>query len=256
MKGIRLLHVFFISASIFLQSCGERESEEITVAAAANMRFVMEDLTTLFTKETGIICNLVIASSGKLTAQIKEGAPYDIFISADMKYPDFLYAQGLTTGPPQVYAYGKLVLWTAYHDQVPSMERLIDENVKHIAVAQTETAPYGRAALEAIKRKGYLEKIQNKLVYAGSISQVNHFVSSQSVDVGFTSLSTVLSPDLHTLGSWAEVPDNLYEPIVQGLVLLKSKEGTVKKETQKFYEYLSTNTALSVVKKYGYITAL
>ena len=256
MKRTRLLCFFFISTSFFLQSCKERKSEEITVAAASNMRYVMEDLTALFSEKTGITCHLVVASSGQLTAQIKEGAPYDIFISADMKYPDFLHTEGLTFEPPQIYVYGKLVLWTAHDDQTPSMAMLVTENIKHIAVAQKETAPYGRAAMEAMTQKGYLEKIRDKLVYAGSISQVNHFIVSQATDVGFTSLSTVLSPDLRISGSWAEVPDSLYRPIAQGIVLLKSKDGTVKNETQKFYEFLFSRAALRIAEKYGYLTTL
>ena len=235
---------------INLLACQNKPADHLTIAAAANVQFVMEELVEQFTKNTGIDCEIIHSSSGKLTAQIKQGAPYDIFISADMKYPEELYHAGLTTSPPQIYAFGKLVAWTMM-DELPLNEIVMaDDNlVKHVAIANPKTAPYGAAAIEALKRVDQYEAIQLKLVFGESISQVNQFVMSKTAELGITAKSVVLSPKMKDQGEWREIPSESYSPINQGVVVLKT--GQVEK-AEAFYAFLFSPTAKTILEQFGY----
>src|SRR5665213_3535065 len=170
MKIIRprvyLLMLFFF---IFFSACNneqnknkqaEKEKPTLNIAVAANMRFAMQEISKAFTNKTGIVCNLVISSSGKLMAQIKEGAPYDLFISADMKYPNELFKAGFASAQPKIYAYGKLVMWSMINGLKPSFDMLKNSKIIHIAIADPKTAPYGEAATEALKHYGIYESIK------------------------------------------------------------------------------------------------
>ncbi|UII74872.1 molybdate ABC transporter substrate-binding protein [Flagellimonas sp. HMM57] len=226
-------------------------SEKITIATAANMRYAIEDLAKVFTKETGIQCDLVISSSGTLTAQIKEGAPYDVFISADTKYPNDLFNSGLTTNPPKTYAYGKLVLWTLKKHTVPSISILSDNSIEHIAIANPKIAPYGKAATSVLNYYKLLDKIEDKLVYGESISQTNQFILSGSAELGFTSISVVLAPELKEKGTWIELDNHLYEPIAQSVVLITHKKAN-SNSAKKFYDFLFSKKAKEILKNFGY----
>ena len=136
--------LLLLIVNLFMQwGCVSKPSEKLRIATAANMRFAMTALIDTFTIKTVIKCEIVVSSSGKLTAQISQGAPYDIFVSADMKYPKELYRQGIAKDTPQVYAYGKLVLWSTSGELKPDIEILSDKSVKRIALANPKTAPYG-----------------------------------------------------------------------------------------------------------------
>ncbi len=224
---------------------------KITIAVAANMQFAMKALTHTFAKEAGIECDLVISSSGKLTAQIKEGAPYDLFISADMKYPDVLYKAGLAIQKPEVYAYGKLVLWSMDSSIKPSLSILKSNRIKHIASANPKTAPYGVATIQVLKRDGLFNSVKSKLVYGESISQTNQFIISRSAQVGFTAKSVVLSPEMKGQGNWIELDPESYSPIAQGVIIIKR---TQKEEAnaQKFYNFLFSQEAKEILKNFGY----
>ncbi|HYH55353.1 MAG TPA: molybdate ABC transporter substrate-binding protein, partial [Anseongella sp.] len=160
---------------LLLAACRGGNTGELTVAAAANTRFAMEALTRSFTRETGIACRTVFSSSGKLTAQIRGGAPFDILVSADMRYPRSLFSSGYTAAAPEIYAYGRLVLWSLDSGVIPSPDQLSSPRITHIALANPKTAPYGAAAVEVLKRHDLYEKVENKLVYGESISQTNQF---------------------------------------------------------------------------------
>ena len=233
-------------------SCGGGNTRQpLTIAVAANMQYAMEALAEDFTETTGIPCELVVSSSGKLTAQIREGAPFHILVSADMKYPEELYKSGLTTGPPQVYAYGKLVLWSLQDEQVPSLEMLQEARVRHVAVPNPVTAPYGKAALEVLDNTGSYEVIQEKLVYGESIAQTNQFISSRAADIGFTALSVVVAPQLKGQGQWVELDPALYSPIAQGVVVLRNPD-EIQKAALAFRDYLFAVSAREILLKFGY----
>jgi molybdate transport system substrate-binding protein len=224
---------------------------KITIAVAANMQFAINELTESFTKKTGIPCETVISSSGKLTAQIREGAPFDVFISADMKYPEEIYKSGLASGPPKVYAYGKLVLWSMKEGIDPSLSVLADENIRHIAVANPKLAPYGVAAVETLRKHQLLDRVESKLVYGESIAQTNQFIITGSTEAGFTAMSVVLSPQMQGQGKWIGIDQADYPPIEQGAVVIKRMNGPVA-EAEKFYDFLASEEARSILESFGY----
>ncbi|MEJ2614712.1 MAG: molybdate ABC transporter substrate-binding protein [Ignavibacteriaceae bacterium] len=229
--------------------------QRITIAVAANVQYAMEELKTEFKKETGIDVSVVIGSSGQLTAQIKEGAPYDIFISADMKYPLSLYSHNDAVDSPKVYAEGSLVIWTMRKGISfdKELKILLSDNVSRIAAANPRTAPYGIASIDAMKHLRIYEKIKDKLIFGESIASVNQFIYSKAVEAGFTSKSVVLSPKMKGKGKWIEVDHDAYKPIKQGCVILKYGYNNHKKESKKFCDFLFSAKAKSILSNFGYI---
>lgn len=228
-------------------------ADELTVAVAANVQYPFEELESIFEKETAITVEPVIGSSGKLTAQIENGAPFDIFMSADMDYPDALREKGLTYNDPAVYGYGRLVIWTMNDlDLSKGISVLTDASVRKIAVASPKTAPYGRQAVNALKFYGVYDEVQDKLVYGESIAQVNQFISTRAADLGITAISVVLAPNMKDKGKWIEIDKKSYEPIAQGVVILKYAEGHNPEAARKFFEFLFSDEAKTVFRKYGY----
>ncbi|APD05886.1 molybdate-binding periplasmic protein [Flavobacteriaceae bacterium UJ101] len=236
---------------IFL-SCHQKQEEKLNIAVAANMQFAMKELVKTFTQETEISCELIISSSGKLTAQIKEGAPFDVFVSANMKYPTELFETGYTIEKPQVYAYGKLVLWSMFDHITPSIELLRSPEVRHIVLANPKMAPYGAASMEVINHYNMNTELQDKLVFGESIAQTNQFIISKSAEVGFTAKSVVLASKLKNQGHWIDI-DDIYTPIAQGVVIIK-QQNNLQPQAEKFYHFLFSNTAQKILQNYGYAT--
>jgi molybdate transport system substrate-binding protein len=250
----KVIFIFFISC-LFL-TCQEKNSQKLTIATAANMQFAMEALSKSFTAETGIVCEIIIGSSGKLTAQIQQGAPFDVFVSADMKYPSELFKSGLTTDAPKIYAYGNLVLWTTtQHIQLTNFSSciplLISDTINHIALANPKTAPYGVAAIEVLKHYQILENIESKLVYGESIAQTNQFITTQAAELGFTAKSVVLSSKMKNNGQWISIDSGIYKPIAQGVVILKQSEKRLL-QSQNFYNFLFSAKAKEILDNFGY----
>lgn len=245
--------LFVVMASFLLSGCRNKPSQKLTIATAANVQFAMEELTELFTQETGIETEIVLGSSGKLLAQIKEGAPFDLFVSANMKYPEDLYKNGFAENEPKVYAWGKLVMWTMYEDIKPSISLLLSDSVKHIAIANAKTAPYGIAAEQLFSNLKIYDLLKDKLVYGESISQTNQFIISGAAEIGLTAMSVVMSPEVQGKGRWASLDDSLYMPIAQGAVVIKKKDHDTTKAEQ-FYAFLFSEKAQQVLAAYGYIT--
>ncbi len=234
-----------------MSACGKRpNASPLLIATAANMQFAMKDICLAFEEETGQACELIIGSSGKLTAQILEGAPYDVFVSADTKYPNSIYKQGKSTTIPQIYALGKIVIWSNSQKPLFPLDSLIQKDIK-IAIANPTTAPYGRAAQEALKQSGLSEQAQDKLIYGESIAQVNRFVETQNVDFGITSISSVLSMELKGKGHWAAIPDSLYNDIEQSVIMIKQGEKS-KQGSKVFEDFLFSKKAQAILKQYGY----
>ncbi len=233
-------------------NCGEPQNQQtITIAAAANMQFAMEALTQRFTKETGIACHLIIGSSGKLTAQIKEGAPYDIFVSANMKYPEEIANSNLAATVPEVYGYGKVVLWTMDSTITTNIDWLTEDAIAHIAIANPRTAPYGAAAVEVLKHYGLFDSLKPKLVYGESIAQTNQFISSGAAEIGFTAQSVVLSSTMKGKGHWTVIDPKLHSPIAQGIVVLKGPE-TKMKLRNAFHTFIFSQEARKILSNFGY----
>lgn len=238
-------------ALLILLSCSRRESTSITIACASNAQYAIEELCKEFESESGLKTILVIGSSGKLTAQIKEGAPYDVFISADMKYPDEIYKNGQGLIAPQVYAYGKLALISIDPKIIADIGLLESNSIQHIAVANAKTAPYGIAAERVLRHYGLYEKVKHKLVYGESISQTNQFISTGAAELGFTSVSSIQAFDQVALSSYTNFDDNSYPLIEQGAILIKNSNR--KQElAKKFYLFLFSKKAEEILLKYGY----
>ncbi|WP_291866819.1 molybdate ABC transporter substrate-binding protein [Maribacter sp.] len=252
-----MIRSFFYSClfcifSVFTISCKQDSNEKpILIATAANMQEAMQLLVEDFTKKTGIKCQLVVSSSGKLTAQIKAGAPYNILVSADMKYPEEIYKSGYAITPPKVYAYGKLVLWSANSKITPSISFLKKDAIQHIAIANPKTAPYGRATEDVLSYYNLKELLMHKFVIGESISQTNQFIHSQAAEIGFTAMSTITSEKIKKKGNWVALDTNTYRPIKQCVIVI-NKEAESNKKAKNFYSYLSSKEAQLTLTKFGY----
>jgi molybdate transport system substrate-binding protein len=223
------------------------------VAVAANAQFVAEALKASFEKETNIEAQLIVSSSGKLTTQIQQGAPFDVFLSADMKYPQALYDGKLTEEKPKVYAFGVLVMWSL-KDQIihKGLQTVNETSVKKIAIANPKLAPYGEAAVQALRKTGVYEQAKSKLVYAESIAGVNQYLLTGVVDLAFTAKSVVRESSMQNKGKWVEVDQQVYSPIAQGVVLLKSAANRNQAAARQFYNFLFTPKARNIFQTYGY----
>ncbi|NPA12871.1 MAG: molybdate ABC transporter substrate-binding protein [Aquificae bacterium] len=223
----------------------------LTIASAANVQFAVKELINSYKKSyPNVEIKTVVASSGKLTAQILRKAPYDVFLSADMKYPLFLYRKGFTVGKPKVYAEGRLVLWTTKEIPLKGIDTLKEGFIKKVAMANPKTAPYGRASLEVLKNTGLYKYVKGKLVYGESIAQTSQYIYKGLVDIGFTAKSVVLSPEVKGKGKWVEIDKKLHSPIKQAVVILKN--GSDLQQAKRFVEFLLSTEGKKILQKYGY----
>jgi molybdate transport system substrate-binding protein len=248
---IAVLAVAFIS-----QLC---VAQEITVAAAADLQFAMQDVAARFQKETGETVKVIYGSSGNFFQQIQNGAPFDMFFSANLDYPKKLEAAGLTEpGSYYQYARGKVVIWVPNESKLDlssGMQVLLNPSIKKIAVANPQHAPYGQAAVAAMQKENIYEKVKDKFVLGENISQAASFVVSGSADVGIVALSLALSPNMKDKGRYAEVPPDEYPPIEQACVIVdSSKNGSSKnKETaRQFLSFVKTAAIADVLRSYGF----
>ena len=230
------------------------QDSEITIAVAANVQYAMRDLKADFEKESGIRTKVIIGSSGQLTAQIQQGAPYDVFISADMKYPRTLYQSKKAVDPPKVYAYGSLVLWTMKKgiNFQKGFKELLNNDIQKIALANPRTAPYGAATIQVLKHYNIYNQVKDKLIYGESIAPTNQYIVSKAADIGFTAKSVVLSPVMKDKGTWKEVNPDAYQPIKQGCVILSYGQKHHPKASKSFFNFMLSQKVMKILKKYGY----
>jgi len=229
-------------------------AQEITVAAAADLQFAFQDVAARFQKETSKNIKLIFGSSGNFYTQIQNGAPFDVFFSADIDYPKNLEAVGLTEpGTLYRYASGKIVLWVPNESKLDlsrGLKVLLDPTIKKIAVANPEHAPYGRAAVAAMKHDGVYDKAAGKFVLGENISQTATFVASGSADIGVLALSLALAPAMKEKGRYAEIPADEYPPLEQAAVILKLSQH--KEIARQFIDFLKTPAILELLRSYGF----
>jgi molybdate transport system substrate-binding protein len=228
-------------------------SQPVRVAVAANAQFVIKQLQGDFKSKTGIETEAIIGSSGNLTAQIKNGAPFDLFLSADMDFPNDLFKNGFAITTPKEYASGSLIICSNGNVDLKNWRSLLlAGNVQKIAIANPAIAPYGKAAEEALRHYGLWDKINNKLVYGESISQVNTYITTGTVGAGFTTEALIYEfPGKEKL-KWQRVDKTAYNKISQGYVVLSySRKGNYA-NAMKFYNYISSPEARKVFKQFGY----
>ncbi len=253
-RKIRIKHLLMycvLANCVFITtSCHNQDHDKMLIAVAANAQYAFEEIIDSFEGRFGISCDLIVGSSGKISAQILEGAPFDIFVSADMKFPEKIFANGLAHDTPVIYGEGQIVLWSAGHQSIPSILDLNSSKINHIAIANPAIAPYGVAAVETLEYFELFDQVESKLVYGESIAQVNQFVLSQAVDFGFTAKAAVFSPKLSGVGTWVDVDENAFRPIKQGIVVLKNSQKIDQALT--FKSFLTSDPAKRILVKHGY----
>ncbi|TPQ24657.1 molybdate ABC transporter substrate-binding protein [Methylomonas koyamae] len=228
------------------------QAETALVAVAANFTKPMNEIAQVFEKTSGHTAKLSFGSSGKFVAQFENGAPFEVFLSADDKSPLKLEESGLAvSGSRFTYAVGKLVLWSATVDFVDSQGQVLNSGkFKHIALADPKLAPYGAAAIDTLTNLGLLDKLQPTFVHGENIAQTYQFVSSGNAELGFVALSQVMENGKIGSGSGWTVPTNLYKPILQDAVLLNN--GRDNPAAKALLEFLKTAPARAIIEKYGY----
>lgn len=227
---------------------------EITIAVAANVSYAIKALTKEFNVvHPEIEVQIILGSSGKLTAQIRHGAPYGLFMSANMKYPKALYSEKIAVTKPVVYAQGALAyLSVKKQDFSKGMMLLKEDSLTKIAIANPQTAPYGIAAAEALKNANVYENVKEKFVYGESISQTVSY-ATMAADIGLIAKSSLYSPQMAHFKEgihWSDVDETLYTPISQGIVILKKGEDS--SEVKAFYDFILSDKAKAVMKIFGY----
>jgi len=249
-----LLAWFLVSASISSEAQAGKPSTELFVAAAADLSSAMKDIGDGYTKKTGIGLKLSFGASGAITQQIENGAPFDVFFSADMDYPRQLIAHGDADAPSLYeYAIGKLVLWVPADSPLnpdKGMDILLDPSVKKIAIANPQHAPYGRAAVAALKHTGLYDRVSNRLVLGENVSQAAQFIESGNAQAGFVALAHADAPGMQGKGKYWEVPVEDYPALAQGAVVVSRSPH--KKEAADFLEYVKTKAVAEVLQKYGF----
>jgi molybdate transport system substrate-binding protein len=229
-------------------------SQELGVAAASDLQFVFKEIADRFEKQTGNSLRMSFGSSGNFFAQIQNGAPFDLFFSADLDYPQRLEAQGFgEPGTIYQYARGKIVLWIPNEvslDPSQGLKVLLDPKIKKIAIANPAHAPYGRAAVAALKSAGIYDKIADKLIFGENISQAAHFVASGNADAGILALSTALSPMIGPRGKYFVISLDAYPPLDQGAIIMKA---SAKKDQAKcFLDFMQSPEIIALMKQYGF----
>lgn len=248
MKLIKLLFVVF---TLFLTTIAH--AEQITVAAAADLKFAMDEIVTGFKKEyPGNNLNVTYGSSGKFHTQIQQGAPFDIFFSADISFPRELAAKGFAASEVRPYAVGRIVLWSNSMDATKmTLAGLTDQKITKIAIANPKHAPYGKRAEEALKASGVWDKLQPKFVLGENIAQTAQFVQTGNAQIGIIALSLAVNPELAKKGGYYLVPNNLHNPLEQGYII--TKLGANKPLVKKFADYMGSKKARSIMSKYGFV---
>jgi len=248
-----------LAASVLLSAISgwaqEKTAPELVVAAAADLSTALKEIGDGYEKKTGVKVKLSFGASGALTQQIQNGAPFDLFFSADMDYPHQLIAAGDADGASLYqYAVGRLVLWVPADSSVDlqhlGMNALLDPSVKKIAIANPQHAPYGRAAVAALKHAGVYDRVSDRLVLGENVAQAAQFVESGNAQAGFVALAHALAPGMSSKGKYWEVPAEFYPPLAQGAVVLAHSQH--KKEAAEFLEYIKTKEATELLKKYGF----
>ncbi|OGW66936.1 MAG: molybdate ABC transporter substrate-binding protein [Nitrospirae bacterium RIFCSPLOWO2_02_FULL_62_14] len=248
----------FGCAIVLAVACGSgfAQAEEITVAAASDLSFAFKEAASQFERQTGTRAKITLGSSGNLFSQIQNGAPFDAYFSADVRYPQKLEESGQAVpGSLYRYAIGRLVLWVPNRAGLPSLRQglqaLLDPAVKKIAIANPKHAPYGRAAVEAMRHAGVYEAVKGKLVQGENISQAAQFVESGAADTGLIALSLAMVPAMQQAGQYWEIPQEAYPPIEQGAVVLKN--GRNREGAQAFLSFLQQREGREILRRYGFV---
>jgi molybdate transport system substrate-binding protein len=242
--------------SVSVLGADKKGPKEITVAAAADLSSALKEIAVNYEKRSGVKVKLSFGASGALTEQIHNRAPFDVFFSADMDYPKQLISQHDAEGNSLYrYAIGKLVLWAPADSPLDVEHRglnvLADASVKKISIANPKHAPYGRAAVAAMKHVGLYDQVADRLVLGENVSQAAQFVESGNAQVGFVALAHAIAPAMEGKGKYWEIPVEAYPALEQGAVVLSHSHH--KKEAAAFLEYIKTKEVADGLRRYGFV---
>jgi molybdate transport system substrate-binding protein len=228
--------------------------QELTIAAAADLRAALDEIATHFQAQSAVKVKVIYGSSGNFYEQLHNGAPFDVFLSANADYPRKLDSAGLAVpGSYYEYAQGKLVLLVPADSKLDlhkGLQLLLDPAVKKLSIADPNHAPYGQAAVAALNGGNLYDKVSAKIVTGENVSQAASFVLSGAADVGLVAMSLALSPSIKSQVRYAEVPASDYPPIRQACIVLRSSKS--QKAAMQFEEYLRSEEAKAVLREYGF----
>jgi molybdate transport system substrate-binding protein len=248
------MRAFLSLFALLAAACAHADDAGLNVAAAANLSGCIENIDAAFSAENGgAAVKLSTGSSGNFYAQIKNGAPFDVFLSADMDFPRKLIADGAAQADSlRLYASGRLALWTvnAAVDPAQGLATVNAAAVKKLAIANPDTAPYGRAAKAALQKAGLWDAVQGKLVTGENIAQTAQFVQTGNADLGFVAYSNLRSPALNGLGRFWIVPDEAFPPIEQGAVI--AQHGRDNPLSARYLAFLAAPRARTMLAACGY----
>ena len=246
---------WIVGLSLMLCCVGAAWAKAPTIAAASDLKFAVEEIAAKFSDDTGREVSLVFGSSGNFYRQIMQGAPFQMFLSADQDFVFKLAEAGKTLDRGVLYAIGRIVLIVPHGSSLRPDGRLedlaaalADGRVKKFAIANPAHAPYGQRAEEVLQRAGLWAQIEDKLVIGEDVSQATQFATSGSAEGGIIAYSLALAPALAKLGNFALIPEAWHTPLKQRMVLLKGAEATA----QIFYRYLQQPAARKIMQKYGF----
>jgi molybdate transport system substrate-binding protein len=248
------IHIFLstlLSAAAMLLTPGQASAEQIRIAVASNFVDTLKAIAEPFETHTGHNVTLIVGSTGKHYAQIKQGAPFDVFFAADSNRPMLLENEGdAVAGSRITYALGKIVLWSPKAGYVDAQGRILEGgDFRYLAIANPELAPYGKAAQQVLQTRGLWGQLKARLVRGENIGQTFQFVKSGNAELGFVAYSQVKRPAQPLAGSLWQVPQTLYTPIEQQAVLLRESDAT-----RAFMLYVRSDDALKIIHDYGYDT--
>ena len=245
-----------VLAGLTIGAAGARPAaaQTLTVAAASDLQAVLPALAERFQRQTGVPTRLTFGSSGNFFSQIRNGAPFDLFLSADVDYPRQLIAAGAAVQDSLYeYALGRIVLWARKDSRVDvsrGLGMLADSQIRRVAIANPEHAPYGRAAVAALRHENLYETVQPKLVLGENISQAAQFVQSGNAQAGIIALSVALSPALKTSGSYVEIPSAWHPPIRQAAVIVRTASNA--KAARDFLAFMKQADSRQLLADFGF----
>lgn len=250
---VRLVGFLFLLLSTWLPAAAAPAGPApVTIAAAADLKYVLDSLVTLFNRQhPQARVTVVYGSSGKFYEQLSHDAPFDIFFSADSDYPKRLQQAGRTATAPVLYAQGRLVLWSKKLDpKAQGLRTLLDPQVKHVAIANPAHAPYGRKAEEVLRHYKLFDQVKPKLVLGENIGQAAQYAFTGAADIGLLAYSLALSPELRRAGRFYLIPATAHTPLQQSYVVLKRAQGNAT--ATAFATFMASPVARQALRKYGF----
>jgi molybdate transport system substrate-binding protein len=241
-----------LAGLVFVALSLTSQAAEVQIAAAADLKFAMDEIVAAFRKlHPDDRVDVIYGSSGKFHAQIQQGAPFDLYFSADIAFPRELEKLGLAVGPTRSYAVGRIVLWSHARDASQmTLADLADPTIGKIAIANPRHAPYGKRAEEALRSAGLWERLQGKLVQGENIAQTAQFVQTGNAEVGIIALSLALNPALAAAGGYHLIDDKLHEPLEQGFIITKRAENNPL--ASAFADFMGSQAARAIMMRYGF----